>query len=229
MLAMIQHHPDFYSIDTPMPKAGLEMGARLSICRLRSGDLWVHAPLEIAQSDQIAIENLGAVMQIVVPNTFHFTQVEAFAARFPSATVYAPNALEGKLKDVPHLDLGENIGLFEGDFDARLFDTAPLLHEWVFCHRASKTLRLTDLCFNIEAPENLVGKVGASVLDLGHGLAPSRALRLDLAIGDRKKTRELLDEVLGWDFDRVSVAHGAVVESGGKEAFRMAFEWLEGG
>lgn len=203
------------------------MGARLAICRLESGDLWVHAPLDISDSEAERLKNLGKVTQIVAPNTFHFLEVGKFAARFPDATVYAPDALEGKLEDVPHLELDGNIRVFRADFEAILFDTAPLLHEWVFCHRASKTLLLTDLCFNIEAPENLVGKVGASVLDLGNGLAPSRALRVDLAIGDKNRTRELLDTVLGWDFDRVSMAHGAVVESGGKEAFRAAFEWLE--
>lgn len=203
------------------------MGARCSICRLSNGKLWVHAPLAISENDQIAIENLGKVAFIVVPNNFHFTQVGEFTTRFPEAMVYAPASLEGKLKAVPHQNLDENTGVFSDDFDAILFDTAPLLHEWVFCHRASRTLLLTDLCFNVEPPENLVGRVGANVLDVGNGLAPSRALRVDMALGDRKKTRELLDTVLSWDFDRVCVAHGAVVESGGKEALRTAFEWLE--
>ncbi len=225
--AMIQHHPDFYSIDTPMHKGGIEMGARCSICRLPGGKLWVHAPLAISEDDQLAIQELGQVAFIVVPNTLHFTQVGDFTVRFPEATVYAPASLESKLKSVPHRNLDENAELFARDFDAILFDTAPLLHEWVFCHRASRTLLLTDLCFNVETPENLVGRVGATALDLGHGLAPSRALRIDLALGDRDKTRELIDTVLGWDFDRVSVAHGAIVESGGKEALRTAFEWLE--
>lgn len=224
---MIQHQPDFFTIDTPMPKGGIEMGARLSICRQRDGQLWVHAPLEITQDDQIAIQNLGPVAHIVVPNTFHYLQVGEFSTRFPEATVYAPKALESKLKAVPHRNLDESAAVFAADFDAVLFDTAPLLHEWVFCHRASGTLLLTDLCFNIAAPENFVGKVGAAALDLGNGLAPSRALRIDLAIGDRTRTRALLDTVLGWDFDRVSVAHDAIVESGGKAAFRAAFAWLE--
>lgn len=224
---MIQHQPDFYSIDTPMQKGGIEMGARLSLCRLRDGKLWVHAPLAVSQDDQIAIERLGTVAHIVVPNTFHYTQVGDFSTRFPEAVVYAPASLESKLKAVPHQNLDESAEVFAEDFDALLFDTAPLLHEWVFCHRASRTLLLTDLCFNIKAPENRLGKVGAAALDLGNGLAPSRALRIDLAIGDRNRTRDLLDTVLGWNFDRISVAHGAVVESGGKEAFRTAFEWLE--
>lgn len=223
---MIQHHPDFYSIDTPMPKGGIEMGARLSICRLPGEQLWIHAPLEITDSDERDIREVGEVAHIIVPNTFHFTQVGEFARRFPDAVVHAPAPLEAKLKHVPHQNLNLSQSVFEADFDALLFDTAPLLHEWVFCHRASQTLLLTDLCFNIEMPESPLGKVGAGVLDLGNGLSPSRLLRLDLAIGDRHKTRELLDTVLSWDFDRVSVAHGAVVESGGKDAFKTAFEWL---
>jgi len=32
--------------------------------------------------------------------------------------------------------------------------------------------------------------------------------------------------VLEWDFDRVILAHGAVLETGGKALFRAAWGWL---
>ncbi len=224
---MIEHHPDFYSIDTPMPKAGIEMGARLGVFRQSDGKLWIHAPLEITDADERDIRALGEIAFIVVPNNFHYLQVSDFARRFPGAPVYAPALLDDKLKDVPHEDLDISTALFAADFESLLFDTAPGFHEWVFLHRTSKTLILTDLSLNLAAPESILGKITAAVMDAGHGLAPSRPIRLDMALGDRHKTRALVDTLLGWDFDRISVAHGLVVESGGKEALRHAFEWLE--
>jgi hypothetical protein len=47
-----------------------------------------------------------------------------------------------------------------------------------------------------------------------------------LAYRDRSAARRSLETVLAWDFDRVIVAHGAVLESGGKEIVRQAFGWL---
>ena len=38
--------------------------------------------------------------------------------------------------------------------------------------------------------------------------------------------RASVDRILGWHFDRVVVTHGDVIESGGRERLRAAFEWL---
>jgi hypothetical protein len=46
-------------------------------------------------------------------------------------------------------------------------------------------------------------------------------------VRDRRATREALDRVLAWDFDRVTVTHGEVLESGGHEALRRAWAWLD--
>jgi hypothetical protein len=47
-----------------------------------------------------------------------------------------------------------------------------------------------------------------------------------LLIRDRRAARQSLEHVLGWDFDRVVVAHGDVLESGGHEALRQGYSWL---
>jgi hypothetical protein len=35
-----------------------------------------------------------------------------------------------------------------------------------------------------------------------------------------------LDRILSWDFDRVIVGHGELLETGGRSAFRDAYAWL---
>ncbi len=42
-------------------------------------------------------------------------------------------------------------------------------------------------------------------------------------IRDKAALRASLDRVLEWDFDRVIVTHGEVLESGGRDALRDAF------
>jgi glyoxylase-like metal-dependent hydrolase (beta-lactamase superfamily II) len=45
-------------------------------------------------------------------------------------------------------------------------------------------------------------------------------------IRDRGAARASLERILGWDFDRVVVAHGDVLEHGGREALRQGYRWL---
>jgi len=42
----------------------------------------------------------------------------------------------------------------------------------------------------------------------------------------RAQNRASIDRILQWDFDRIIMAHGDVVESGGKAALRGAFSFL---
>jgi hypothetical protein len=42
-------------------------------------------------------------------------------------------------------------------------------------------------------------------------------------IRDRNAARESVARILKWDFDRVIVTHGDVLESGGKEKLRAAY------
>jgi hypothetical protein len=43
---------------------------------------------------------------------------------------------------------------------------------------------------------------------------------------DRKALRASIDRILAWDFDRVVVTHGEVLERGGRKALREAYAWL---
>jgi hypothetical protein len=48
-----------------------------------------------------------------------------------------------------------------------------------------------------------------------------------LLIRDRAAARASLDDVWRWDFDRVVVAHGDVLETGGRVHMRRAFAFLD--
>ena len=43
---------------------------------------------------------------------------------------------------------------------------------------------------------------------------------------DRVLVRHGLDRLLAWDFERVVLAHGDVVEGGGREILRRAYAFL---
>jgi hypothetical protein len=54
---------------------------------------------------------------------------------------------------------------------------------------------------------------------------PSRIFRYSV-MKDRKAMRASIDRILAWDFDRVTVAHGEILESGGHRAVQTGFRWL---
>lgn len=49
---------------------------------------------------------------------------------------------------------------------------------------------------------------------------------LGLLIRDRPAARQSFERILAWDFDRVVIAHGEVLETGGPAALRAGYDWL---
>lgn len=43
---------------------------------------------------------------------------------------------------------------------------------------------------------------------------------------DRKALRASIERMLVWDFDRVTVAHGEILETGGKDRVREGWRWV---
>jgi len=100
----------------------------------------------------------------------------------------------------------------------------PKLDEFAFLHRPSRTLLVTDLVFNIRESSSWLTRTYLKLCRTYGKLAPT--LLLKSMVKDRPALRASLDTVLGWDFERVVVCHGEVLERGGREALRDGFAWL---
>jgi hypothetical protein len=93
-----------------------------------------------------------------------------------------------------------------------------------FHHRASGTLILTDLAAN-GGPNDPAALRWWLRLNRAYG-GLATPLEVRLMCRDRAAARRSLDRLLGWEFDRVVVGHGAIVEHDGKRLVRQAFAWL---
>lgn len=215
-----------WCIEEPMPLAGLQFGARLTLARLRDQSLWVYAPFAISDEDEAAIRAQGEVKNIVAPNPFHFKQIGEFCARFPDAQLWVVPALSAKV-EAPHLKLSVFPPQWEADFNGVLFDAALAYEEWVFCHRATRSLIVTDLIMNVPRPNNPLGRISSALLDEGRGAKPSRLVRTSIRAGRQMpKARAQIHQILRWDFKRIVMAHGNIVAHNGKRVFRRGFGWL---
>jgi hypothetical protein len=95
---------------------------------------------------------------------------------------------------------------------------APSINEVAFLHKPSRTLLLTDWLFNFNGAATPGGRPVDPHLYLRldgayHGPRQSRLLRAFIA--DKHAARELGDRLLAWDFDRIIVCHGDIIDTGG--------------
>jgi hypothetical protein len=217
---------DLFVADHPLVVGGLHLGTRTTLVRLGNGGLFVHSPGPADDSLQREVEKLGPVVALVAPNKMHHLFLPAWTRAFPQARTFGPPGLAAKL---PSIRLDEELGnhppsLFSDALDQHVVRGAPRLEEVAFLHRSSRTLLLTDLAFHLRRSESRFTRI-AMRLNGGYGrFGTTRLLRSTFR--DRSAARASLDLVLGWDFDRIVVAHGEVLDRGGREALREAYAWL---
>ena len=97
------------------------------------------------------------------------------------------------------------------------------LHEVVLFQRSSRTLVLTDLCFNVQRSSSRLARLFFRANGMWQRFGPSRMIRQ--LVSDRAAFRRSLEHVLRWDFERIVPGHGDVLEHGGPAALRAA--WLD--
>jgi hypothetical protein len=98
------------------------------------------------------------------------------------------------------------------------------LTEVICFHRPSRTLILTDTCHYL-TQGNLLTQIYAKTSGVQD--KPGPTLILKAVTLNHKAARESVERMMQWDFDRVIVSHGSIYESGGKEALREKFMWLQ--
>jgi hypothetical protein len=218
--------PNLWIVDRPQRFYGLEVGTRMSVIRLDDGSLLLHSPVVLDPDLRRELDAIGRVRFAVAPNRVHHLHAGEVAQVYPEARLWIGPGLERKrpdLKFVAILD-DEAPAEWRGQVDQTFFRGRPYENEVVFLHRASRTLIMCDLAFNFGPKTALPTRVLMTLIrSYGH-FGPST---LDpLLIRDRPAARASLERILAWDFDRVVVAHGDVLETGGHEALREGYAWL---
>jgi hypothetical protein len=195
--------------------------------RLTGGGVLVHTPGPLGDEVRRAIDSLGPVRALVAPNLLHHMFLRDSIAAYPQARVFAAPGLREKLGDVRIDEVlsDEAPDLWAGDLDQIAVTGAPSLNEVVFLHRASRTLLCLDLCFNVRESPSFPTRLMMRVNGAYGRFGPSRIFRYAV-MKDRRAMRASVDRMLAWDFERVTVAHGEILESGGREALRAGFTWL---
>jgi hypothetical protein len=212
--------------DMEVQRAGFRFDARTTLIRFADGRLWVHSPVELRAELKEWVQNAGDVGWIVAPSGLHYAHVRDWADAFPAAKVYAAPGAVKRLKAVRVDDVLGEAPPEEWDdvLEQAAVGGSSLYDEIDFLHKPTRTLILTDLCFNIPVDRSLMTRLMAGMLGVLGRFNYSKTFKLTLK--DREAARGTLERILSWDFDRVIISHGDILETGGKEAVRRSFAWL---
>ena len=218
--------PDLWVTERPLRFGGLSIGTRMTVVRLAGGELFLHSPVSLDPGLRKELDGLGRVRCIVAPNKMHHLFAGEYNEAWPDVELYCAPGLEKKRKDIDwHATLGDEAPeAWRGQLEQVLFEGFPSANEVDFFHPPTRTLLVTDIAFHIGEESPALTRFGFRLLGAYKRFGPSLMERI--LIRDRAAARASLEKILAWDFERVTVTHGSVLEQGGREALRKSYEWL---
>jgi uncharacterized protein DUF4336 len=220
---------DLYLADGPeVSFFGFPYPTRMAVARLSTGRVWVWSPVALTDALAGAVEALGPVSDIVSPNKFHHLFLVEWSRRWPEARVHAPPGLARKNPQLRFdAELGEdNDSPWRAEIDQAVFRGSFFIEEVVFFHRASRTAIFGDLIQRF--PEQAATGWKGWVMRLDdlvgpHGSTP-REWRLSFL--SRGPARAARRTVLGWQPQRLLIAHGECATHGPTAIIDAALRWI---
>jgi hypothetical protein len=216
-----------WAAEAPQRFLGAEVGTRMTVIGLADGSLFVHSPIHLDDDIRAALDRIGPVRHVVAPNRYHHLYAADYHRNYPGAKLFAAPGLETKRRDL-HFDAilsDEAPAAWQGQIDQLVFRGFAPLNETVFFHRPSRTVLFTDLLFNMTHADSAWTRVVMS-LDGGFG-GPGVARTFKLLMRMRKRTvLASVARILRWNFDRMILAHGDIIERGAKTALQNAYSFL---
>lgn len=223
-LAMLQQlAPDLWHLPHRFKANGLQISSRMTVVRLQHGGLWLHSPVPLPDDVRAELAALGPVEFIIAPNKTHHFFLGKCKAAYPDAQVFGPPGLCVKRPDIiglrvlrPAAEPG-----WGDDLDQVFIEGIPFGNETAWLHRASASLILTDLCQWWQGDIGFRAAMFARITGVRGHLAVPRSVRL--LVQDRAAVQASMQRILQWRFERVIVAHNAIVEAGARAAVERAF------
>lgn len=210
----------------PARALGMNMGHRMTVVHLSEesgGGLWIHSPVVFSEELWDELDQLchGETRRhLIIPSRTHDLHLEPWLERIPPETTYAPAALQ---RAHPGWRIGQTLtnellAPWSREFAHVRLEGAPRVNEVAFLHRPTKTLILVDSVFNLRGSSSFLGGLLLGINGCREGIATSRLFRL--MIKDKAAFAASLSLVLEWDFERVLVGHGAILEADEVPALR---------
>jgi hypothetical protein len=216
-------------LEYPVRFGGLDLFARTTIIRLHNGELLVHDPCKINEAIKSEIDSLGEVKYIIAPGSYHHLFVTDFQQHYPHAETFLCPGLERKRPDIKFDWILANRPdpRWGGDLEQVLIQGTRFIWEVAFFYRPSQTLILVDLLENIG--DDYRHKAGLLLQFWWKWIfkmwnQPKAAPEYQMGWGNKKIVKNALEQILGWDAERVILAHGENIEKNVSGTLRTAWK-----
>ncbi len=205
----------------PIHYAGVDFNSRMTVIRLLNGNLLIHSPSEIDLNTKVVIESLGKVQFIVAPGSYHYLYVESAQKAFDHAETFICPGIERKN---PEIEFDWFLGdrpdpRLSDDFEQVLVRGNKYIWEVAFYHKITQTLILVDLIENITSETEDVSWTlklwWKWVFRMWNN--PKPAPEYQLGWQDKNAASLTLKRILDWDFERIVIAHGDLIEENAKQ------------
>jgi hypothetical protein len=228
--------PDVGVVDGPFEylivagvRLPLPFTTRMTVVRLSNGDLFLHSPIKFDEGMAQELRGLGTVRHLVSPNQFHYAHIGEWARAFPDAISWASPGVRQRARarraDIHFTrDLSASVPEeWRGEIDQLLFP-GGYFKEFVFFHRASRTLILTDAILNLELDKvSEPWRTAAKLTGMYHPYGQIFfGMRLPLLF-QRRATRAAIGKVHEWRPQRILLSHGRYFDSDADEVIRRIF------
>ena len=211
---------DVALLQFPLRAFGIDFRRNVTLLRLRDSRVLIHSTAPFVSEDVKAIRRFGQPAWLVEATSLHDTFAKAGCAAFPELPYFAPAdfANGGGVATEPRPAIPKE---WAGEIEMLKIGGLRLVREYAFLHCTSRTLVLADLL--IHFPPELRGSSHffvQRIMRLPDLLGISLFFRL--MIRDKKRFAESMRILLGWDFDRIVVAHSEPVLHDAKSVFARA-------
>jgi len=199
------------------PVASLSL--RMTVVRLADGKLWIHSPTSISSELIEETDKLGEVAHIVGPNNAHNLFLKEWLEAYPQAQLYVSPGIPKKLNlSGEFKEMNQEFEIpWTDDLERVYMPGFSFFDESVFLHKQSKSLILTDFIQNYEIVNpTFMQKYVFSMLGF-RGVCLAPPLKVGLLHKERQAFNQSVQQIKAWDFDRIVVTHGDVIEAGASE------------
>ena len=172
---------------------------------------------------------MGTVRHLVSPNQFHYAHIGEWARAFPETIAWASPRVRQRAR-ARHVDID-----FARDLDAsapeewrqeidQLLFPGGYFKEFIFFHKASRSLILTDTIINIELDKiSEPWRTATKLTGMYHPYGQIFfGMRLPLLF-QRRKAKAAIGKIYSWQPQRIVLSHGRCFDADADEVIRRIF------
>lgn len=208
-------------IESELAMPFMKLPVKMILIKVSSGVVLI-SPLPDLEKFLPLVNNFGEVTDIVAPSLFHHLGIKKAIENFPKAQLWGVKGIEKKCPGLSWKFIDEKTWPYSLELSLHPLKGMPKVNEVDFFHKQSKSLIVTDLCFNFTNGKGFGYWFVFNIFGTYKKFAISR-LFLKM-VQDQILFEDSIHKILELDFEKIIIPHGENVEEHAKEKLRLALK-----